>query len=89
MAALYYSAAWTDSGRLSACDHKHLTVLAAVVCGQSACAGAYVIATENAAVRELNDQEEREFQLAMHGIGTDPRKLRAVRPIRLSKPILN
>ena len=89
MAALFYSAAWTDSGRLSGCNHQHLTVVAAVVCGQSACAGAYVIAVEDGAQRELDDREEREFELAMYGTGVDRERLRVLRPISLSKPILN
>lgn len=87
MAALYYSAAWTDSGRLSGCDHKHLTVVAAVVCGQSACAGAYVTAVEDGALRKLNDREEREFQLAMYGIGKIAWQV-GVDPLRSMKPVL-
>jgi hypothetical protein len=61
----YYFAAWTDSDCLSGCDHKHLTVVSAVVCAQSACAGAYVLAVEDGVLRELNDREQREFQFAM------------------------
>jgi hypothetical protein len=89
MAALYYSTVWTDSGRLSGCDHRHLTVIAAVVCGQGACAGAYVIAVQDGTVRELNNREEEEFQLAMYGMGVDRGRLRAPTAVSLSKPILN
>lgn len=89
MAGLFYSAAWTDSGRLSGCDHQHLTVVAAVVCGQSACAGAYVVAVEDGAHRELNERENREFELAMYGTGVGCERIRALRTVSLRKLILS
>lgn len=56
----YYFAAWTDSGFLLGCDHKHNTVTEAVAC--ISCAGGYVIAVGNGVYRALNDVEEREFE---------------------------
>jgi hypothetical protein len=61
----YYFAAWTDSGCLLGCDHEHPTVISAVVC--ISCTGEYVVAVENGRLRELNDGEERDFQLARYG----------------------
>lgn len=89
MADLHYFAAWTDSGCLLGCDHKHLTVVSAVVCAQSARAAAYVIAVEDGILRELNDCEEREFQLAMYGTGIVRGRIRVLRPLHLIKPLLN
>ncbi len=89
MACTYYFAAWTDSGCLLGCDHQHLTVVAAVVCAQSPCAGAYVVAVEDGVLRELNAREEREFQLEMYGTGAVRGRLRVLKPLRLIKPILN
>ena len=89
MADLYYFAAWTDSECLLGCDHKHLTVVAAVVCAQSASAGAYLVAVEDGLLRELSDREEREFQLAMNGSGIVRERLRVLKPLHLIKPILN
>jgi hypothetical protein len=63
--SLYYFAAWKDSGCLMGCDHEHPTVISAVVC--ISCAGGYVVAVENGRLRELNDKEERDFQLARYG----------------------
>jgi hypothetical protein len=60
---LYYFAAWTDSGCLLGCDHKHETVTEAVNC--ISCAGSYVVAVENGVYRGLSDSEEMEFQ---HGL---------------------
>ena len=65
MADLHYFGAYTDSGCLIGCDHKHATVISAVAC--IAAAGGYVVAVEGAQARELNYSEEREFQLAMQG----------------------
>ncbi len=62
---MYYFAAWTDSGFLLGCDHQHQTVTSAVAC--ISCAGGYVIAVEDGVLRELNDVEEAEFQLARYG----------------------
>lgn len=68
MPSLYYFAAWTDSHCLAGCDHQHETVISAVAC--CAPAGAYVVAVENGALRELNEKEEAEFQYAMYGYDT-------------------
>jgi hypothetical protein len=89
MADLYYFAAWTDSGCLLGCDHKHLTVVSAVVCAQSSSAGSYVVAVEEGELRELTNKEEREFQLAMYGTGVIRGQVRALRPLSLIKPVLN
>ncbi len=64
MASLCYLAVYTDSGCLIGCDHEHATVISAVACISAA--GGYVIAVEDGQLRELNDSEEREFQLAMY-----------------------
>jgi len=64
MNSISYFAAWTDSGFLLGCDHEHQTVTAAVGC--ISCAGGYVIAVENGVLRALTDDEEAEFQLALH-----------------------
>jgi hypothetical protein len=82
-----YFAACTDSGFLLGCDHQHMTVVSAVVCAQSAGAGAYVVAVEDGALRQLNDKEEREFQLAMYGPRTLREKLSALTSLLLTKPI--
>jgi len=71
MASRYYFAAYTDSGCLIGCDHKHPIVIAAVVCAQSMSAGAYVVAVENGFPRELNPKEEQIFQAAMYGFGEE------------------
>jgi hypothetical protein len=89
MADLYYFAAWTDSGRLLGCDHRHLTVVSAVVCAQSAGAGAFVAAAEDGIVRPLDEAEEREFQLAMYGTGVVRRRVRRIRALSALKPILS
>jgi hypothetical protein len=61
---LYY-AAWTDSGFLLGCDHKHQTVTEAVDCASvQQQAGSFVVAVENGINRALNDVEETEFQRA-------------------------
>jgi hypothetical protein len=64
MASLYYFAAYTDSGCLCGCDHEHATVISGVAC--ISVAGGYVVAVEDGQPRELNNSEEREFQLAMY-----------------------
>lgn len=87
MAALHYFAAWTDSGCLLGCDHEHATVISAVACISAA--GGYVVAVEDGQLRELNRKEEREFQLAMYGTGVVRGRLRPLRPLSLTKPILN
>lgn len=87
MPSPFYFAACTDSGFLIGCDHEHLTVVSAVVCAQSAGAGAYVIASGDGQLRELTDEEEHEFQLAMYGPKTLPEKLRALTAFVLIKQI--
>ncbi len=62
MKSIYYFAAWTDSECLLGCDHEHQTVTTAVAC--ISCAGGYVIAVENGALRALTDDGEAEFQRA-------------------------
>lgn len=62
---VYYVAAYTDSGRLMVCDHQHQTILSAVACISSA--GGYVVAVDNGRIRELNPDEESEFQRIVHG----------------------
>lgn len=63
--SIYYFAAWTDSGCLLGCDHQHETVISTVSC--CATGGSYVVAFENGNLRELNEEEEALFQLAMYG----------------------
>jgi hypothetical protein len=65
MKDLYYFAAWTDSDCLLGCDHQHNTVTSAVACISSV--GGYVVAVAKGRLRELNDAEEAEFQLARYG----------------------
>lgn len=87
MASIHYFAAWTDSGFLLGCDHQHMTVVSAANCISTA--GGYVIAVENGRLRELNDKEEREFQLALYGGQIVRGGLRVLTPLQLRKPILN
>lgn len=68
MPSLYYFAAWNDSHSLVGCEHRHETVVSAVAC--CATAGAYVIAVEQGALRELTEQEEEQYQKAMYGRDT-------------------
>ena len=70
MNKIYYFAAWTDSGCLLGCDHEHQTVLSATACINVA--GGYVVAVETR-LRELNEMEEAEFQLAKYGFGPEPK----------------
>jgi hypothetical protein len=65
MPSLFYFAAWDDSDSLVGCDHHHETIVSAVAC--CAAAGAYVIAVEEGCLRELNANEETQFQQAMYG----------------------
>jgi hypothetical protein len=60
----YYSAAWTDSGVFSICEHHHKTVGEAFAC--IPCANGYVVAIEKAVIRPLAAEEEEEFQLIVH-----------------------
>jgi hypothetical protein len=68
MTKIYYFAAWTDSGCLLGCDHEHRTVISATACINVA--GGYVVAVETR-LRELNETEEAEFQLAKYGFDAD------------------
>ncbi len=63
MSSMYYSAAWTECGCFISCWHEHKTVLEAASC--IPCAGGYVVAVENNAMRSLTTQEEVEFQCAV------------------------
>jgi hypothetical protein len=65
---VYYVCAWseTDSRCLCACDHQHRTIVSAVACTGSACAGAYVVAVEDGEYRELNPTEEALFKNLMY-----------------------
>lgn len=65
MPSLYYIAAWTDSGCFSGCDHEHKTIASAVAC--IPCAGGYIVAVQENNYRELNRNEEIEFQQALSG----------------------
>jgi hypothetical protein len=69
MTSTYYSSVWTDSGCLLGCWHEHPTVHEAAECINYA--GAYVVATENGALRALTVDEEAEFQRAIHAPRTD------------------
>jgi hypothetical protein len=60
MKAIYYSAAWTDSGCLLVCGHEHETLVEAASC--IPCAGGYVVGVENGVMRSLRTEEESEFQ---------------------------
>jgi len=69
MKSIYYSAAWTDSGFLLRCSHEHKTVVEADSC--IPCAGGYVVAVEDSAMRSLSAQEEAEFQRVHYAPRTD------------------
>jgi hypothetical protein len=77
MKTVYYFAAWTDSGCLLGCDHKHQTVTSAVACINVT--GGYVVAVETQ-LRELTEAEEAEFQLAKYGIGAASQKKKKKAP---------
>ncbi len=68
MKKVHYFAAWTDSEIFLGCDPEHPTVASAVACINVA--GGYVVAVETY-FRELNDEEEAEFQLARYGISPE------------------
>jgi hypothetical protein len=69
MPSIYYSAAWTECGCLISCWHEHETVVEAASC--IPCAGGYVVAVEDGAMRSLTAAEESEFQCAVLGDSTD------------------
>jgi len=66
---IYYYAAFTDGECIIGCQHQHATVISAVSCISAA--GGYVIAVEKNQNRQLNDDEESEFQKAMYGTGKE------------------
>ena len=69
MIPIYYSAAWTECGCLISCWHEHETVVEAASC--IPCAGGYVVAVENGAMRSLTAPEESEFQCIVLSDSTD------------------
>ena len=69
MISIYYSAAWTECGCLISCWHEHETVVDAASC--IPCAGGYVVAVENGAMRSLTAAEESEFQCTVLSDPTD------------------
>jgi len=60
MSSLLYSAAWTECGCFLGCSHEHKTIGEADSC--IPCAGGYIFAVENGAMRSLTVEEESEFQ---------------------------
>jgi hypothetical protein len=66
---VFYSAAWTDSGFLLGCSHEHETIVEAASC--IPCAGGYVVAVENGAMRSLTAEEESEFRCAVPSHSAD------------------
>ena len=84
---LYYFAAWTDSGCLLGCHHRHQTVISAANCISEA--GGYVIAVERGKLRALSAVEEELFQLALYGGIAVARRLVGYKPIAALKPSLN
>lgn len=69
MTSIYYSAAWTECGCLISCWHEHETVVEAASC--IPCAGGYVVAVENGAMRSLTTAEKSEFQCTVLSDSTD------------------
>jgi len=69
MSAIYYVAAWTECGFLLTCSHLHERVHEATLC--IPCAGGYVVAVENGAMRSLTAEEEAEFQRVHYAPHTD------------------
>ncbi len=57
---MYYFAAWTECGCFLGCFHEHKTIIEAKSC--IPCAGGYVVAVQNGAMRALTAEEEFEFQ---------------------------
>ena len=84
---LYYFAAWTDSGRLLGCHHRHQTVISAANCISEA--GGYVVAVERGKLRALSAVEEELFQLALYGGIAVARRLGGFKRIGALKPSLN
>ena len=84
---LYYFAAWTDSGCLLGCHHRHQTVISAANCISEA--GGYVVAVERGKLRGLTTVEEELFQLAQYGGIAVARRLVGFKPVGALKPSLN
>jgi len=83
---LYYFAAWTDSGCLLGCQHRHATVISAACISE---AGGYVIAVQKGELRELNDKEEETFLITAYGIHAASKRRAVFQPVRVLKPSLN
>lgn len=68
----YYEAVFTDSGTcMIGCGHKHQNIVTAAACISQP--GGYVVAVNSRGqFRELNPEEEAEFQRAMVGEGKRP-----------------
>jgi hypothetical protein len=77
MTAIFYFAAWTDSGCLCGCWHEHQTVGEAAACIPDA--GSYVIAVEDGVTRGLTGEEEAQFQCAIHAPGAGTPAMDALR----------
>ena len=65
MGKRYFVAAYTDSGCLIACDHKHPNVSTATACISQA--GGYVVAARRGKFLALTESEEAQFEVAMYG----------------------
>ena len=87
MLSTYYIAAWTDSGCTIGCTHEHRSVISAAACISNA--GGFVVAVEDRNLRELNEKEESDFQIAMYASHLVRGKMRARMPLRSLKPIWN
>lgn len=68
----YYEAVFTDSGTcMIGCGHKHQNIVTATACISQP--GGYIVAVNRCGqFRELNPEEEAEFQRAMFGDGKRP-----------------
>ena len=56
---IHYEACWTESFVHQRCGHNHLTLNDASKCGLGKGAGWYVLAIENARLRELRATEDK------------------------------
>jgi hypothetical protein len=68
----YYEAIFTDSGTcMIGCGHKHQNIVTATACISQP--GGYVVGVNRwGKFRQLNDEEEAEFQAAIFGPGKRP-----------------
>ena len=71
----YFVAAYTDSGRVIACDHKHPNVATATACISQA--GGYVVAVRRGKFLALTESEEAQFQVAMYGHAEPVKRVKA------------